>query len=209
MVRYRKEPPSGQARVIEYLTPKTDWGVSQAEIISVAPEDRAEINSRGVSAALRAALRGEQPLTVWKERFWGSPRDVKLIDRLSLFPRLRDLARQPQDNAKALDCRARVPAGAARRISTQEQTSPVAECRFVIPSRRAAKRSTCLCWNPIVPCDRCSIPMAPPTPYSHRIFSGPSCACDAWDESSLRRLRRSYSVTLCKYFMVPRRTGTS
>jgi hypothetical protein len=96
VVRYRKEAPSGKTATIQYLSPKTDWGVSQAEIISVAPEDRAELGLGEVVAGLR----DEQPATLWKARFWGSPRDAKLIDRLSLFPRLRRLARQPREKAK-------------------------------------------------------------------------------------------------------------
>jgi hypothetical protein len=95
VARYRKEAPSASSVTIQYLSPKTDWGVSQAEIISVAPEDRAEVELKEVVAGLR----DDQPATVWKARFWGSPRDAKLIDRLALFPRLYELARQPREKA--------------------------------------------------------------------------------------------------------------
>ena len=34
--------------------------------------------------------KGRMPL-IWKERFWATPRDRRLLDRLALLPRLRDL----------------------------------------------------------------------------------------------------------------------
>jgi len=93
VARYRKEPPVNTKQRIEYLAPKTDWSVLQAAIISVVPEDRTEIQLREVLSTLR----DDQRPVVWKERFWGTPRDSKFLDRLILLPRLRDIVRQSRE----------------------------------------------------------------------------------------------------------------
>jgi hypothetical protein len=64
--------------------------VAQAEVINIAPEDRTEIEVRDVTVDLDA---NRVPL-VWKERFWGSPRDWKLLDRLELLPKLEQAVGQ-------------------------------------------------------------------------------------------------------------------
>lgn len=86
VVRYAKEAPEDGNGRIEYLAPKTDWSVSQAAVISVVPEDRAEFRLREVLASLK----DEQRPVIWKERFWGTPRDSKFLDRLATLPRLQE-----------------------------------------------------------------------------------------------------------------------
>jgi hypothetical protein len=93
VARYYKEPPVSTKKSIAYLAPKTDWSVSKAAIISVVPEDRSEILLRDVLASLQDDLR---PF-VWKERFWGTPRDWKFLDRLSALPRLREIVSQVRE----------------------------------------------------------------------------------------------------------------
>jgi hypothetical protein len=93
VVRYRKEPPTSTKERIEYLAPKTDWKVSKAAIISVAPADTAEVRLGEALASLRD---GERPV-VWKERFWGTPRDSKFLDRLAVLPRLRNIVGQVKE----------------------------------------------------------------------------------------------------------------
>lgn len=93
VARYRKEPPASSKERIEYLAPKTDWSVSQAAIISVVPEDRSEFRLREVLSSLR----DDQRPVIWKERFWGTPRDSKFLDRLILLPRLREHVRQSRE----------------------------------------------------------------------------------------------------------------
>src|SRR5262249_17255932 len=90
VVRYAKEKPVDSAHRIEYWSPKTDWAVTQAEVISVLPQDRARITVREVLDDLKEA---DAPL-IWKERYWATSRDSRLLDRLRLCPRLRDVLRQ-------------------------------------------------------------------------------------------------------------------
>ncbi|MHB1785267.1 MAG: N-6 DNA methylase [Acidimicrobiales bacterium] len=93
VVRYTKEAPADRNQRIEYLAPKTDWSVSQAAVISVVPEDRTEFRLRDVLSSLRDLQR---PI-IWKERFWGTPRDSKFLDRLASLPRLQEIVGRAKD----------------------------------------------------------------------------------------------------------------
>lgn len=90
VVRYAKEKPADSAHRIEYWSPKTDWAVTQAEVISILPQDRAQVSVREVLDDLNEA---DAPL-IWKERYWATSRDSRLLDRLRLYPRLRDVLRK-------------------------------------------------------------------------------------------------------------------
>jgi hypothetical protein len=86
VIRFARRPPDRYATV-RYLNPKTDWNVTQAELVSIYPEDQTQIRLSEVLSDLKA---GAVPL-VWKERYWGTPRDWKLLDRMRLFPKLADI----------------------------------------------------------------------------------------------------------------------
>lgn len=96
VIRYRKEAPSSYEAGINYMAPKTDWSVARAEIITIPPEDRSIIKPVELLVDLN---RTKAPLA-WKQRFWGSPRDCKLLDRLALFPRLADIVGQARDRTQ-------------------------------------------------------------------------------------------------------------
>jgi hypothetical protein len=87
VVRFRKEKPTSSAHRIRYWAPKTDWRVSKAEVIRILPQDRSEITVKEILSDLR----GDDAPLVWKRYFWATPRDWRLLDRLSLLPRLRDM----------------------------------------------------------------------------------------------------------------------
>ena len=89
VVRYRKEAPDVHSDSIEYWTPKVDWPAIQAEIITVTPADRTNIEVR----ELLNDLDTRDAPQVWNRYFWGSPRDLRLLDKLCAFPRLRDHVR--------------------------------------------------------------------------------------------------------------------
>jgi hypothetical protein len=90
VIRYR--PTAAGTKHVSYLSPKTDWGVLHAEVVSVAPEDRTDIP---VSTLLADLKDPDAPLP-WKVRFWATPRDLKVIDRLSSYPRLAAITSQPR-----------------------------------------------------------------------------------------------------------------
>ena len=78
---------------IEYWSPKSDWTVTQAEVITVSPLDRTEIRVDDILNDLH----GPDAPQIWTQRFWGSPRDLRFIDRLSIYPRLRDHVRKSSE----------------------------------------------------------------------------------------------------------------
>ena len=91
VMRYRKEKPAGNAHLIDYWAPKTDWAVTLAEILTIPPQDRSQFTVRQVLDDLK----GDDAPLLWKKRFWATQRDWRLLDRLSLMPRLRDVVGQP------------------------------------------------------------------------------------------------------------------
>lgn len=92
VVRYKNTPAHPNHKVT-YLVPKTSWPISQAEIITILPEDRTEFY---LSEAIDDAKLNKPPRAL-KERFWGSPRDWKLIDRLAGLPPLSGIVGQTRE----------------------------------------------------------------------------------------------------------------
>ncbi|MBI1348642.1 N-6 DNA methylase [bacterium] len=93
VVAYRKAPVMDTRHEIEYWVPKTDWAVIGAEVITIAPSDRSSVT---VADVLHDLASPDAP-QIWKQKFWASPRELRLLDRLSLYPRLRDHVRGPRD----------------------------------------------------------------------------------------------------------------
>lgn len=92
VVTYRPTKPDNKRHPIDYWAPKTDWTVTQAEVITVTPGDRSTVYLGDV---LRDLSGPDAPQT-WKQRFWATSRDLRLLDRLMLYPRLRDHVRNPK-----------------------------------------------------------------------------------------------------------------
>ncbi|MCH8156724.1 MAG: N-6 DNA methylase [Nitrospinae bacterium] len=93
VVNYQKSQPRTPNHLIDYWSPKADWATTHAEFISVAPIDRTKISVRN----LLNDLDGPDAPQMWTQRFWASPRDLRFIDRLSLYPRLRDHVRSSSE----------------------------------------------------------------------------------------------------------------
>lgn len=93
VMTYRPGPPASMQHDIDYWTPKADWLVMRAQVISMTPEDR----SRVITGEVLADLQGADAPQVWKQRYWATERDRRLVERLSLYTRLRDNVRQPKE----------------------------------------------------------------------------------------------------------------
>jgi len=93
VMSYKKEAPENRRQVVEYWGPKVDWLVTRAELISVAPEDRCSLTIGEVLDDLN----GPDAPQIWKQHYWATARDRRLIDRLSLYPRLRDQVQQTRE----------------------------------------------------------------------------------------------------------------
>jgi hypothetical protein len=95
VVSYRKKAPDNRQHPIEYWGPKTDWLITRAEVIAVMPEDRCILTTGEVLDDLD----GVDAPQIWKQRYWATARDRRLIARLSLYPRLRDHVRQTREQS--------------------------------------------------------------------------------------------------------------
>lgn len=93
VVSYRKSAPADTSHRIEYWGPKADWTVTKAEVITIAPQDRTTVTV----GELLQDLDGPDAPQLWKQRFWATPRDWRLLDRLTLYPRLRDHVQQANE----------------------------------------------------------------------------------------------------------------
>lgn len=90
VVRFGFMPFANDDSRVEYWAPKTDWNVTQAEVLSVLPQDRTRLKVREILSGLN----GDDAPLIWKKSFWATPRDRRLLDRLALMPRLRAIVRQ-------------------------------------------------------------------------------------------------------------------
>ncbi|TWT81339.1 putative type I restriction enzymeP M protein [Planctomycetes bacterium CA13] len=95
VVRYNPAEPNLKAHRINYWSPKSDWSVTKAEVIRIAEQDCITLHQSQVVEDL-ASLDAPQ---VWKRHFWATPRDRRLLDRLSDLPRLRDNVRQVREKS--------------------------------------------------------------------------------------------------------------
>jgi N-6 DNA Methylase len=95
IVNYCKYPPFDETHEIEYWTPKGDWTVTHAEVITVSPQDRTKLS---VAELLRDLATPDAP-QLWKQRYWATPRDWRLLARLADYPRLRDRIRQTREKS--------------------------------------------------------------------------------------------------------------
>jgi len=97
VVNYRAACGDPQRDSIEYLTPKADWRITQAEVIVIGTSDRRLIKLN----KLLLDLDGPDAPQLWSQNFWGSQRDLRFIDRMMLQSRLRDLVRLPSDEVES------------------------------------------------------------------------------------------------------------
>lgn len=130
VVNYRAPRGDPALDAIEYLTPKATWATTQAEVIVIGATDRRSIRLD----KLFVDLDGPDAPQVWSQNFWGSPRDLRFIDRMLLQPRLRDLVRLPSEESgekRWVRAEGFQPAG--------KNDDPKRAKRLKLPSRRFIK----------------------------------------------------------------------
>lgn len=88
VMSYRKTIPD-KDHVIEYWSPKADWKVTKAEIISISEGDRTRLSTVSI---LNDLNKPDAP-QIWKRLAWATSRDRRLLDRMTDLPRLRDRVR--------------------------------------------------------------------------------------------------------------------
>jgi len=78
---------------IKYEVPKVSCYDPRRGVVDIIPEDRKNIR---LSEIMESAKKKEIS-AVWKKKFWGTPRDALLIDRLLEMPRLGDIVGKPEE----------------------------------------------------------------------------------------------------------------
>jgi hypothetical protein len=89
IVSYRGQTP-GRDHNTAYWVPKTNWKMLRAEIITISEQDRSNLSLE----CILEDLDNEDAPQIWKRMSWATPRDRRLLDRLSELPRLRDRVRR-------------------------------------------------------------------------------------------------------------------
>ena len=92
VIAYRAQKPAPE-HCITYWAPKADWKALKVEIITISENDRSRFPQRAVVDDLHSP---DAP-QIWKRMSWATPRDRRLLDRLSDYPRLRDRVRQARE----------------------------------------------------------------------------------------------------------------
>lgn len=89
--RYHRRSEREDFGEFEFVTPKVQLKDPRQGLILVMPEDQKALFEREI---VEGARRGEAVAT-WKRHHWGTPRDVRLVQRLSILPRLDELTARP------------------------------------------------------------------------------------------------------------------
>jgi hypothetical protein len=69
----------------------------KAEIINISEQDQSNLPFESIITDLET----EDAPQIWKRMSWATPRDRRLLDRLSELPRLRDRVRQARETASS------------------------------------------------------------------------------------------------------------
>ncbi|HIJ52436.1 MAG TPA: N-6 DNA methylase [Planctomycetes bacterium] len=77
---------------IKYEVPKVSSYDPRRGVIDIVPEDRKNIRL----SEIQESSHKKQISVVWKKKFWGTNRDVHLVDRLLEMPRLGDIVGKPE-----------------------------------------------------------------------------------------------------------------
>ncbi len=92
IIRFGSQKPKDDY-LIEYEVPKVSDQDPRRGIIDILPEDRKTIKL----SEIQESAKKKEISAVWKKKFWGTPRDTLLIDRLLEMPCLGDITGKPEE----------------------------------------------------------------------------------------------------------------
>jgi hypothetical protein len=98
ITRYHKSVDKEQSTLFDFVTPKVEALDPREAIIPVLSDDRKRLSQIDIVSAAQKS----DAAAAWKKRYWGTPRDTKLIDRLMAMPRLKRLTRRPPKNLNSV-----------------------------------------------------------------------------------------------------------
>ena len=93
IVRFTGEKPSTSESRVNYENPKADVSSRLGGPVQISEQDVAAIR---LSEILSSSDKGEASL-LWKTRFWGTPRDVRLLTRLQDMSPLANRVESPEE----------------------------------------------------------------------------------------------------------------
>ena len=94
IARYHPRGDEEATGEFEFITPKVELLDPREALIPVLPEDRKALSESSIISAANESAAA----SAWKRQHWGTPRDARLIDRLTRMPRLKRLAKRPPRN---------------------------------------------------------------------------------------------------------------
>ena len=96
IVRYRKRPVQDASHRIAYDTPKFNPASRRRGLVTISSEDHKWLSQ----AYLREAAQNNKAPVAWKRRLWGTGRDQRLLEYLSTFGFLSDIAGEPKQGKR-------------------------------------------------------------------------------------------------------------
>ncbi|MDB6028022.1 MAG: type restriction-modification system methyltransferase subunit [Verrucomicrobiales bacterium] len=96
IIQYQKSPPTEENPKLRYLTPKAERLDPRTGCLFILPDD---VKTVETNELVRAAKQG-RTFTVWKKHFWGTDRDIRLVDRLLNMPLLGLIAGEVRDKKR-------------------------------------------------------------------------------------------------------------
>ena len=92
ITKYRPVKPPEKDYQFEYIVPKVNREDPRKGTVTIFPEDRKRIKLSDILYHVKAKA---IPI-LWKKSFWGTPRDVQLLNKLLLLPRLNAIVGTPK-----------------------------------------------------------------------------------------------------------------
>lgn len=92
IAKFSPHKPTGGDYRFDYDVPKMDRIDPRKGAVSILSEDRKKVN---LSEVIAHSQRNEASI-IWKKNFWGTPRDIQLLNRLLSLPRLDDIVGSPK-----------------------------------------------------------------------------------------------------------------
>jgi len=92
IIKFTRQKPVEDYSV-EYHVPKVSCLDPRCGVIDILPEDRKTLRV----SEIRQSAENNEISAIWKKQFWGTRRDVLLLDRLLEMPRLGDITGKPEE----------------------------------------------------------------------------------------------------------------
>ena len=118
IVRFGKGQPLDPLHNVIYDTPKFDATSRRQGLVLITETDRKTVPQAKI--ACLADKSRKQAHVLWKRLFWGTNRDQRVLDFLSYFPKLSDIAGELREKKRWLKCQGIIPDKKLRHKTSQK-----------------------------------------------------------------------------------------